>query len=636
MALGAVFVGVSSPALAVSPPSIINPIGGAVLVNQNPVFSWTTIPGATAYGIELLDSAPSAGEANGTVAGVHRIAAGATNRTTWNGDVRTLAAGIYYYRIIAWNDNGFLCGFSNADSFTVPKPFINPVDTTIPDKPSFSWGAIAGADGYIVEIDSAVPENPNDAAASRFRVTSGTSTGISWIGTTRYCTAGTYFARVQAQKGGSNLGGYSDSVSFVVNSSVVLRPQLKSSFGGTTLLNQFPVFSWTGVSGASQYGVELLSAAPVLPNGNSPDPKRIAFGTKSNLIWNGDTRGMGAGTFFYRVIANDAGGLVGAYSLADSFSLPKPSLNAITWSNNITPGFSWAAVPGATKYGVELLTNPPENPNEAYPSKYRLAAGVTMDTSWPGSTIGLNGGRYYVRNIAANGNGLLGGFSDAKSFDVVRPNLNEVTWNGLTSPYFSWSPIAGATCYGLEILSAPPENPNGTTPSRYRIGATGLKGTSTQGDTNGLPAGWYWWRVIAGDANGHVVGTFSNAGVFFYLAPGPKSIDVNLSTQVLTVCMGGFPYRTFLMSTGRSGYETPTGNYSIGEKYVSIAMSGPDYMIPDVPYAMHVVRGIFIHGCYWHNNFGTPMSHGCINVSVDNAAWLFDWTPYGTPVNIHY
>ena len=45
--------------------------------------------------------------------------------------------------------------------------------------------------------------------------------------------------------------------------------------------------------------------------------------------------------------------------------------------------------------------------------------------------------------------------------------------------------------------------------------------------------------------------------------------------------------------------------------------------------------GYALHGAYWQNNFGTPVSHGCINLPVNNAQWLFDWTKIATPVIIH-
>ena len=66
-------------------------------------------------------------------------------------------------------------------------------------------------------------------------------------------------------------------------------------------------------------------------------------------------------------------------------------------------------------------------------------------------------------------------------------------------------------------------------------------------------------------------------------------------------------------------------------------MAGPGYYLPDVPYVMYFYESYGLHGTYWHHNFGTPMSHGCINFTIADAGWLFDnWITFGTVVNIHY
>jgi lipoprotein-anchoring transpeptidase ErfK/SrfK len=53
---------------------------------------------------------------------------------------------------------------------------------------------------------------------------------------------------------------------------------------------------------------------------------------------------------------------------------------------------------------------------------------------------------------------------------------------------------------------------------------------------------------------------------------------------------------------------------------------------------MYINGGVALHGTYWHNNFGTGtrMSHGCINLPLSSAAWLYDWAPLGTPVRVQY
>jgi lipoprotein-anchoring transpeptidase ErfK/SrfK len=51
---------------------------------------------------------------------------------------------------------------------------------------------------------------------------------------------------------------------------------------------------------------------------------------------------------------------------------------------------------------------------------------------------------------------------------------------------------------------------------------------------------------------------------------------------------------------------------------------------------MYFYKGYGLHGTYWHSNFGTPMSHGCVNLTIPDAQWLYNWASVGTLVNIHY
>jgi lipoprotein-anchoring transpeptidase ErfK/SrfK len=117
---------------------------------------------------------------------------------------------------------------------------------------------------------------------------------------------------------------------------------------------------------------------------------------------------------------------------------------------------------------------------------------------------------------------------------------------------------------------------------------------------------------------------------------GGKWIEVDLSSQRTYARQGDTIVRTFVVSTGISQYPTPTGSFRIYAKYPAVAMSGPGYYLPGVPHTMFFYRGYAIHGTYWHNNFGHPMSHGCVNLTRADAAWLYSWTPNGTLVVIHW
>jgi lipoprotein-anchoring transpeptidase ErfK/SrfK len=117
---------------------------------------------------------------------------------------------------------------------------------------------------------------------------------------------------------------------------------------------------------------------------------------------------------------------------------------------------------------------------------------------------------------------------------------------------------------------------------------------------------------------------------------GVRWIDVNLSQQRLYAYEGDTVVASFLVSTGVSQFPTVTGEFHIYVKLLSTVMAGDDYYLPDVPYTMYFYKGYGIHGTYWHNNFGHPMSHGCVNMYTPDAEWVFNWASVGTLVNVHY
>ena len=117
---------------------------------------------------------------------------------------------------------------------------------------------------------------------------------------------------------------------------------------------------------------------------------------------------------------------------------------------------------------------------------------------------------------------------------------------------------------------------------------------------------------------------------------GERWIDVDLTNQSLYAYEGDSVVNSFIVSTGTWLTPTVTGQYKVYVKIRSGSMSGPGYFLPDVPYIMYFYKSYGLHGTYWHNNFGTPMSHGCVNLRTDNAAWLYNWASVGTVVNVHY
>ncbi|MCL5090941.1 MAG: L,D-transpeptidase [Patescibacteria group bacterium] len=113
-----------------------------------------------------------------------------------------------------------------------------------------------------------------------------------------------------------------------------------------------------------------------------------------------------------------------------------------------------------------------------------------------------------------------------------------------------------------------------------------------------------------------------------------KWIEVDLSEQKLTAWDGNNKFLESLVSSGKWG-KTPTGEFNIWSKFKYTKMSGGNkedhtyYYLPNVPYTMYFYKGFGLHGTYWHNNFGHPMSHGCVNLPTVVAEKLFYWT---TPI----
>lgn len=128
---------------------------------------------------------------------------------------------------------------------------------------------------------------------------------------------------------------------------------------------------------------------------------------------------------------------------------------------------------------------------------------------------------------------------------------------------------------------------------------------------------------------------------------GRKWIDVSIKRQLLVAYEGRRPVFATLVSTGRGGMGDPEethatirGAYMIHAKHVSGTMDGDStsedsFDLRDVPYIQYFHKGYALHGAYWHDAFGKERSHGCVNLSPTDAAWLFEWTEPVVPDGWH-
>lgn len=119
--------------------------------------------------------------------------------------------------------------------------------------------------------------------------------------------------------------------------------------------------------------------------------------------------------------------------------------------------------------------------------------------------------------------------------------------------------------------------------------------------------------------------------------PSERWIEVDLSEQKLRAWEGSSLFLETPVSTGLPWWPTPTGEFRIWIKLRATKMEGGQgkyyYNLPNVPYVMYFsnsqvpsYKGYGLHGTYWHNDFGTPRSHGCVNLPTPVAEQLYHWT----------
>jgi lipoprotein-anchoring transpeptidase ErfK/SrfK len=131
-----------------------------------------------------------------------------------------------------------------------------------------------------------------------------------------------------------------------------------------------------------------------------------------------------------------------------------------------------------------------------------------------------------------------------------------------------------------------------------------------------------------------------------YAAPAPPAgserahwADIDLAAQTVTLMDGPTPTANYLVSTGAPGHATPTGTYRVYSRVpsqtVQGCVGGECYSYDNVKWAVWFNGNIGFHTAYWHNDFGTPVSHGCVNLREADAQAVYDWLSHGSAVVVH-
>lgn len=317
-----------------------------------------------------------------------------------------------------------------------------------------------------------------------------------------------------------------------------------------------------------------------------------------------------------------------------------PTLHAQSTVHVVQPGDSLSVI--AVRYGVTMrelaVANGINNSDDI-----RIGQQLTIPGAGGGESNGWRGESATGTVTVGRGDSLsliaaLHGMSVQELMDL----------NGLTDPNHVWvgqqlqvyGGGAGETSAVQSAASAAPPPPaNSNTiyhvvqPGESLSTIAAYHGVSQQVvmNANGL---WNANHVQVGQRLEIVGGRQPSVNNIYAAPAGQRRIVVDLSDQTLTAWQGETVALYTNISSGTWATPTVTGWFRIDRKYPSQHMSGPGYSIPDVPWVMYFWDGYAFHGAYWHNNFGTPMSHGCIHLRPGEAQWLYNWAAEGTDVYV--
>lgn len=255
--------------------------------------------------------------------------------------------------------------------------------------------------------------------------------------------------------------------------------------------------------------------------------------------------------------------------------------------------------------------------------------------------------------LAGSGVALLGLYSDHGTLYGVTPDLELVTTDGLEA--VRPSTFAGIQLLGAETLpvafamsetvwlyqSHPSAAPR---PTRRLLRREAVAMSEERVEVQGQQ----WWRTKAGDwLRSSGVRAIQRRSEFpDWARDGQIWVDVSINQQTLVAYEGQRAVYATLVSTGVDGLldpatskSTKTGVFHIVSKHLTATMNSdaPEdaYEMREVPWVQYFSAGYALHGAYWHDAFGQPRSHGCINLSPLDARWLFHFTHPGLPQDWH-
>lgn len=154
---------------------------------------------------------------------------------------------------------------------------------------------------------------------------------------------------------------------------------------------------------------------------------------------------------------------------------------------------------------------------------------------------------------------------------------------------------------------------------------------------------WVWYRIGPDDwVEQRLLSVFKPDTSKPEGVESDRWISINLYEQTVAAYEDGELVYATIASTGLRGWWTQPGTFQVYQKLELDNMSGAFeadrsdyYYLQDVPWVLYYDQARAIHGAYWHNGYGYPRSHGCVNLSPTDAKWIFNWAEEGTWVHVY-
>lgn len=295
--------------------------------------------------------------------------------------------------------------------------------------------------------------------------------------------------------------------------------------------------------------------------------------------------------------ANDCG----AYCSVDfeiELETSEPNVTPLTPNTDLMYDRSYYRVDGR----VQVYDAPNGNPIRIIEPGFNFVTILTVVDGW----VQINGNEWIQSEFTANSNGVVSSYTG-----ILLPE------EGLEYP-MAWVLV------NMYPSPAPGANPSEQFDFLPRYTRVNIYNTVEVDGENWYMVGPQQW-----------VHQF-NVAKLNPLTEIPESVDtdiwvsINLYEQIVVAYEGTTPVFATLTSTGLPRWPTYEGTFNIyfrnPREYMSWGTVGDDfYSLEEVPWTMFFDEGRALHGAYWHDGFGYRRSHGCVNLSITDARWLYDW-----------